>query len=62
MKCFLCGQLHVYDWMVRFYGARVCIGCGEALMAHHQGGLTFFWYWDWLEAYGLHWWDGHARS
>lgn len=53
MKCYLCGSPHVGPNEVRYYGARVCIPCGEAMLNQHRGGLTFFWHWDWLEAYGL---------
>lgn len=51
--CYLCGSQHVYPENFRRYGGLVCLPCGEALVNQHKGGLSFFWYWEWLEAYGL---------
>jgi len=51
--CYLCGSPHVYPEDFRRYGGLVCYPCGEAVADHHRGGLSLFWYSQWLEAYGL---------
>jgi len=52
-RCYLCGSRHVYPENFREYGGMVCFPCGETLMHQYHGGHTFFWYSQWLEAYGL---------